>query len=212
MAAAVAWLTSCTTDPYTGERKVSKTAWGAGIGAAGGAAIGALVGDHGRERRKNALIGAGAGALAGGGVGYYMDRQESKLRAQLEGTGVSVTRVGDNIMLNMPGNITFAHNRSDLRPDFYEVLNSVVLVVKEFDKTLVEVAGHTDSTGADTYNLELSEKRASSVSRYLSAQGIDHRRLYTQGLGEAQPVANNDSPAGRAQNRRVELILVPLTA
>src|SRR5262245_31583860 len=155
-------LASCYTyDPYSNEKKVSKTTTGAGIGAAVGAVAGILTGNDARSRRKNALIGAGIGALAGGAVGNYMDRQEAKLRQQLQGTGVSVTRNGDTITLNMPGNVTFNSDSSDLRPNFFEVLNSVSLVLKEFDKTLLEVAGHTDNTGSTAHNQTLSEKRAS---------------------------------------------------
>src|SRR5512138_2735634 len=169
---AVTALASCYTyDPYSNEKKVSKTTTAAGIGAAVGAVAGILTGDDSRERRKRALIGAGVGALAGGAVGNYMDRQEAKLRQQLQGTGVSVTRNGNNITLNMPGNITFKTDSADLRSDFFDVLNSVSLVLKEYDKTLLEVAGHTDNTGSDAYNQTLSEKRASTVAQYLTGKG-----------------------------------------
>jgi outer membrane protein OmpA-like peptidoglycan-associated protein len=210
-----AWfvITGCqTTDPYTGQQKTSKTAKGAGIGAVAGAVVGILTGDDSRDRRKRALIGAGVGALAGGGVGQYMDRQEARLRAQLQGTGVSVTRTGDNITLNMPGNITFQTDSSDLRPDFFEVLNSVSLVLKEYDKTLVEVAGHTDNTGSDQHNQQLSERRASTVGQYLQTKGINQQRVLTVGAGESHPVASNDTSDGRQLNRRVELTLEPITA
>jgi outer membrane protein OmpA-like peptidoglycan-associated protein len=198
----------CTTDPFTGEQKMSKTAWGSIIGAAGGAAVGAAVS---KDKRKGALIGAGIGGLTGAGVGYYMDQQEAKLRQKLQGTGVSVTRQGDNIILNMPGNITFQTNSADINANFYNVLNSVVLVLNEFNKTLIDVYGHTDSTGSDAINQPLSERRASSVGQYLISQGIDSRRVATQGFGKTRPIASNDTPEGRSQNRRVELMLVPLT-
>lgn len=201
-----------TTEPYTGQRQVSKTAKGAGIGAAAGAVVGLITGDDSRERRKRALIGAGIGALAGGAVGQYMDRQEARLRAQLQGTGVSVTRQGNNITLNMPGNITFATDSAEVRGDFYDVLNGVALVLEEYDKTLVEVAGHTDSTGSAEYNQSLSERRASSVGRYLQSQGITAQRIMTIGGGENHPVADNSTAEGRQLNRRVELTLEPLTA
>lgn len=205
-------LAGCTTDPFTGEQRISRTAGGAGLGAAGGALIGAIAsaGDSSRDRRRAILLGAGLGTLAGGGIGLYMDRQEDKLRAQLQGTGVSVTRNGDEIILNMPSNITFAVDQSDIQPSFYSTLNSVALVLKEFDRTLVDVYGHTDSTGSDDYNLRLSEDRAESVLRYLTAQGTDPRRFYAVGYGESQPIASNDSEYGRAQNRRVEIRLVPI--
>lgn len=213
LVAALALLAGgCTTiDPYTGERKISKAAMGSAIGAATGAAIGAISGDDGRERRKRALIGAGAGALAGGAVGYYMDVQEAKLRERLEGTGVSVTRVGDDIVLNMPGNVTFSTGSSDLRPQFFDVLNSVALVFNEYERTLVEVAGHTDSTGSAEHNLDLSQQRASSVSEYLRTQGVAPMRLARFGYGEARPIASNETTWGRQQNRRVELTVVPVT-
>lgn len=201
-----------TTDPYTTEREMNKTSQGAMIGAAAGAVVGLLTGDNSRERRERALIGAGVGGLAGAGVGVYMDKQEAKLREQLRGTGVSVTRMGDNITLNMPGNITFKTDSSDLQPDFFRVLDSVVLVVKEYNKTIVEVAGHTDSTGSDTYNQALSERRASTVGQYFGSRNIVADRIITIGAGETRPVANNGTPEGRALNRRVEITLAPIRA
>src|SRR5262245_32428589 len=205
-------LASCYTyDPYSNEKKVSKTTSGAGIGAAVGAVAGILTGSDSRDRRKRALIGAGVGALTGGAVGNYMDRQEAKLRQQLQGTGVSVTRNGNNITLNMPGNITFKTDSSDLRPDFFQVLNSVSLVLKEYDKTLLEVAGHTDSTGAAAYNQTLSEKRASTVAQYLQSRGVDQQRVITIGAGATRPIATNSTAEGRQANRRVELSLEPIT-
>ena len=211
--AAVVITGGCQTfDPYTGEEKTSKTTRGALIGAAAGAVVGLISGDDAVERRKRALIGAGVGALAGGSVGYYMDRQEAKLRAELEGTGVSVTRMGDNITLNMPGNVTFATDSSDLSPAFFDVLNSVGKVLEEFDQTVVEVAGHTDSTGSEEYNQGLSERRASTVSQYLQSRGVIDQRLITLGMGELRPVADNAVASGRQANRRVEITMVPVTA
>ena len=205
-------ISGCETlDPYTREEQTSKATKGALIGAAAGAVVGLISGDDAVERRQRALIGAGVGALAGGSVGYYMDRQEAQLRAELEGTGVSVTRIGDNITLNMPGNVTFATNSSDLSPAFFDVLNSVGKVLKEFDQTVVEVAGHTDSTGTEEYNQSLSERRAGSVSQYLQARGIMSQRLITVGMGELRPVADNSTPEGRQANRRVEITMVPVT-
>lgn len=201
-----------TTDPYSGEQKTSNTAKGAGIGAAIGGVFGLLSGDNARERKKRALIGAGAGALAGGAVGAYMDKQEAELRQQLQGTGVSVTRNGDNIILNMPSNITFASGSSDLNARFFKVLDSVSLVLKKYDKTLVEVAGHTDSVGSEEMNQALSERRASTVSQYLVGKGVTEQRMLIAGFGEMQPVAGNDTSEGRALNRRVEITLVPLTS
>ena len=207
-ALAAMFVSACTTDPYTGQPKVSNLAAGAGLGAAAGAGLGLLAGG---DDRKNALIGAGIGALAGGAIGGYMDQQENQLRAQLQGTGVSVTRVGDKIILNMPSNITFDTDQAAVKPQFYPTLNSVALVLQKFNRSLVDVAGHTDSTGSDSYNLTLSQQRAQSVSSYLISQGNDARRFYVQGFGESQPIADNGSEAGRAANRRVEIQISPLS-
>lgn len=201
-----------TLDAYTQESKTSSATKGAAIGAAAGAVAGLVSGDDAVERRQHALILAGVGALAGGAVGYYMDRQEAELRAELQGTGVSVTREGDHITLNMPGNVTFAYDSADLSPAFFDVLNSVSKVMDEYDKTVVEVAGHTDSTGSESYNQRLSERRAASVAGYLKSQGIDNQRLITVGMGEELPVADNSTAAGRETNRRVEITMVPVTA
>jgi len=208
LALVIIFSVSCmTTDPYTGEQKVSKTAKGAGIGAATGAIIGAATG----KGTKGALIGAAAGAAIGGGVGNYMDRQDAKLREQLAGTGVSVTRQGDYLYLNMPGDITFEVNRSDVRASFYPVLDSVGQVFQEFKDTDVHIIGYTDSTGSDAYNQELSEKRASSVAQYLQSRGIAAYRLRTTGMGKRDPIATNDTPEGRAQNRRIKIEIIPRT-
>lgn len=205
-------LSACTTlDPYSREERPARAQRQAIIGAAAGAVAGLITGDSSMERKKRALVGAGLGALAGAGVGTYMDRQEAKLRAELEQTGVSVTRIGDNITLNMPGNITFATDSADLNAGFFEVLNSVSLVVNEFNQTVIEVAGHTDSRGEEPYNQQLSERRASAVAAYLGTRSVRTDRVITVGMGEGRPVATNDTDAGRQQNRRVELTLVPLT-
>ena len=212
LAASIAMSGCETLDAYTGESKTSAATKGAIIGAVSGAVVGLASGDDSVERRQRALIGAGVGALAGGAIGYYMDRQEARLRAELAGTGVSVHRNGDNITLNMPGNITFATNSSDLSPQFFDVLTSVAKVMDEFDKTIVEVAGHTDSTGTDAYNQALSERRADSVAQYLRTREVNPQRLITIGLGESMPVADNGTDAGRQLNRRVEITMVPLTS
>jgi len=140
-----------------------------------------------------------------------MDREEAKLRAQLEGTGVSVTRNGDQIILNMPGNITFATDSADVSANFYPVLDSVVLVLQEFDQTYVDVLGHTDSTGSAAYNQTLSERRASSVAQYLISRQVLADRIITRGMGLNAPIADNSTPGGSALNRRVEIILTPIT-
>jgi len=199
-----------TLDPYTGEKKVSNTTKGAAIGAAAGAVVGAISGDNARERRQRALIGAGIGGLAGGAVGAYMDKQEAELRKELEGTGVSVTRIGDEITLNMPSNISFAFGSADLDARFFPVLDSVSKVVTKYNKTLVEVAGHTDSVGSNESNQSLSERRANTVAQYLISKGIVRERMIVVGAGENMPVADNNTAEGRALNRRVELSLLPI--
>ena len=211
LGAAIA-LPACTTlDPYTREERPARAQRQAVIGAAVGGAVGLITGDDSMERKKRALVGAGLGALAGAGVGAYMDRQEARLRAELERTGVSVTRDGDNITLNMPGNITFAFGSADLNAGFYDVLNSVSMVLAEFDQTVVEVAGHTDSVGTDDANMLLSQRRAQSVVSYLGTRSVRSDRMIAIGGGEGHPIATNDTDAGRQANRRVELTLVPLT-
>lgn len=208
---AAGMLGACTTDPYTGEQKVSNTAGGAALGAGLGALAGLAVGGSNVAQRNAVLIGAGIGALAGGAIGATMDRNEAELRAQLQGTGVSVTRTGNQIILNMPSDVTFATDQDTVKSAFYPTLNSVALVLKKFNQTVVDVYGHTDSTGNDNYNFELSQRRALSVANYLAAQGVDSRRFAVTGFGETRPIADNATNAGRAQNRRVEIQLSPLT-
>lgn len=209
-AVATVGLGGCMTyDPYTGEEKTSSATKGSVIGAIGGAAVGAATSSR-SDRGKGALIGAAGGAAVGGGIGYYMDRQEAQLRQRLEGTGVRVVRNGDEIDLIMPGNITFDTNQSTIRPGFTNTLESVALVLKEFDKTIIQIEGHTDSTGAASYNQLLSERRASSVRDFLLNQNIEPRRTRAVGYGERYPIASNENASGREQNRRVELTLVPM--
>lgn len=211
VAASVFVLGACKTiDPFTGEEKYGSTTKGAAIGAGAGAVIGAISGKDAQDRKKRALIGAGVGALAGGAVGAYMDKQEADLRKEMQGTGVSVTRQGDNLILNMPSNITFQSASADMNASFFKVLDGVALVLKKYDKTVIEVAGHTDSVGETAYNQGLSERRASAVAQYLTSKGVKQERVITIGGGENHPVASNDTDAGRAQNRRVELTLLPL--
>ncbi|MEJ2396596.1 MAG: OmpA family protein [Candidatus Thiodiazotropha sp.] len=203
-------LQACTTiDPYTREEKTANATTGAAIGAAVGAVLGIATSKDKKDRKARALKGAGIGAIAGGGVGYYMDVQEAKLRQQLENTGVSVTRNGDNIILNMPSNITFEVNKSNVKPNFVEILSSVTLVLNEYKSTMIEVAGHTDSTGSDSYNQMLSQQRAQAVSNILMRNGVQAVRIDTVGYGESRPIASNSTPQGRQQNRRVELTLLP---
>lgn len=205
------FTSACTTvNPYTNEPQTSKVVIGSGTGALIGAVAGLISGDNSRERRKRALRGAGIGAIAGGSIGYYMDVQEAKLRQELSGTGVSVTRDGDNIILNMPSNITFGVDSYSINSHFFNVLNSVNIVLKKYDKTLIEIMGHTDSTGDRGYNQILSERRAQAVARYFESRQLNSMRLATYGHGEDYPVASNDTESGRKLNRRVEIVLVPI--
>ena len=202
-------LSACVTDPETGNRTISKTAIGGLGGALGGYLLGDLVG--GRRDRTEKIVGAGIGALAGAGVGYYMDEQERKLREQTAGTGVNVTRDGDNLVLDMPSGITFDVDSSTVQPAFQATLSQVAQTLTQYEKTYVDVLGHTDSTGSDGYNQTLSERRASSVAGYLTSRGVQSARLATRGYGESQPKASNLDESGRAANRRVEIRLVPVT-
>ncbi len=213
LASAILVQGCATYDPYTGEKKTSNAAKGAGIGAGIGLVVSYIANrdKSAAERNRRMLRDAGIGAIAGGGVGYYMDTQEAKLRKQLRSTGVSVQRDGDNINLVMPGNITFPTNGTALKAGFYEVLDSVALVLKEFEKTIIVVAGYTDSVGAESYNQGLSEQRADSVARYLKSRGITPARFEIIGFGERNPIADNATESGRALNRRVELTLLPIT-
>jgi len=208
-AVAALLLAGCTTNPFTGQTQLSNTAGGALLGAGGGALGGALIGSAMGDARVGALIGAGVGALAGGAVGNYMDQQESQLRAQLQGTGVSVTRVGDNIILNMPSNVTFGVDQSAIQPQFQSTLQSVALVLQEYNQTLVDIIGYTDSTGSDSYNMTLSNQRATSVARTLAQFGVDSRRFFVEGRGKAHPIADHSTEAGRAQNRRLAIRIIP---
>ena len=200
---AVSMLTACATDPYTGESKVSKTAWGPGIGALAGAGLGALAGGE-----KGALIGAGVGAAAGAGTGAYMDVQARKLRQELLNTGVQVQEANGQIYLIMPGNITFDSNDANIKPAFQPVLNSIAKVINEYSKTMVQVNGYTDSTGSAATNNSLSLMRANSISNYLRLRGVNGNRIVSNGYGSSNPIASNATAAGREQNRRVEIVLI----
>lgn len=203
-------LASCATyDPYTDEKETSKSTIGAAIGAITGAAVGAATSSR-SDRKKGILIGAAAGGIAGAGVGAYMDRQEEELRQRLRGSGVSVVREGDHIRLVMPGNVTFAVNESRIQPSFHDTLDSVALVLKEFEETAIAIGGHTDSTGSLELNQRLSENRAEAVGSFLQQRGVSRGRLHIRGYGPRQPIASNETVEGRQANRRVELELMPL--
>ncbi len=198
-----------TTDPLTGEKTPSKTGAGASVGALVGAVLGAAASSK-HDRGRGVITGAVLGAAIGGGVGNYMDKQEKDLREKLKDSGVEVNREGDDLNLIMPGNITFAVNKSDIRPDFYVVLNSVAQALRQYDQTTVRISGFTDSTGPLSLNQRLSEDRANSVRTYFLAQGIAPDRIDSAGYGPANPIASNASEDGRQANRRVEMKLIPI--
>ena len=211
MIAAMASLTlaSCVTDPNTGQQTLSKSGSGALIGAGSGAILGALIG--GRNNRAETIIGAGVGAIAGGAIGGYMDKQERELRARTAGSGIEVQRQGDDINLRLPSGITFDFNSSAIKPEARPALNQVAQTLAAYQSTFVDVSGHTDSVGTDAVNQRLSEQRAKAVADYLSYQGVAPPRIGVRGFGKQFPVASNDTEAGRAQNRRVEIKLSPVT-
>ena len=206
---AMLMMSACTTDPYTGQQTINRTAVGIGVGALGGYLFGDLIGgDHDRNAK---VITAGIGAIAGGAVGNYMDRQEAELRRQTAGTGVDVYRQGDELVLRMPSGITFPVDRSDIQPQFQATLDQVSQTLASYNQTYIDVMGHTDSTGSDAYNQALSERRAQSVATYLTARGVNRARMGIRGFGESQPIASNEDEMGRSQNRRVEIKVVPVT-
>ena len=207
--AALIATSGCTTDPETGRQTISKTALGGIGGALGGYLLGDLVG--GRRDRTEKILGAGIGGLAGAGIGAYMDKQERDLRARTAGTDVQVTREGDNLVLNIPSGITFAYDSADVQPQFRRTLDQVADTLSQYNQTYIDVYGHTDSTGSDAYNQTLSQRRATSVADYLASRGVQPARIGTRGFGESQPIASNDTDAGRAANRRVEVKLVPIS-
>lgn len=199
---------ACTTDPETGERRVSKTAIGGIGGALGGYLLGDLVG--GRRDRTEKVIGAGIGGIAGAGIGAYMDKQERQMRERTAGTDVEVVRQGDDLLLNIPSGINFAYDSATVQPQFRGTLDKVAGVLSEYNRTYIDVYGHTDSTGSASYNQGLSERRAQSVADYLSTRGVQSARMATRGFGLSQPIASNETEDGRAANRRVEIKVVPI--
>tara|TARA_R110002167_G_scaffold20976_6_gene76332 strand:+ start:708 stop:1382 length:675 start_codon:yes stop_codon:yes gene_type:complete len=203
--------TACTTtDPYRSTPTRNNTATGAIGGAIGGALLGYLTNTSNSEQgRKNALIGAGIGALGGAAVGAYMDRQQRELEAELTGTGVGVARQGDNLVLRMPSDVTFASNQSAVNTRFYATLDDVATVLNRYDQSTIDIIGHADSDGAEDYNLDLSRRRASSVAQYLVSRNVLADRLYVDGRGESDPVASNATAEGKAMNRRVEIVIRP---
>ncbi len=201
-------VSACVTDPNTGEKKVSRTAIGAGGGALAGLLLGGLIGG-GTGR----IIGAGIGGIAGGAVGYQMDKQIRELKESTAGSGVDITEVdnGQAILLNLPDGVTFDVDSSTLKPQFRSTLDQIAGSMNQYPNSLIDVYGHTDSTGSDQYNQALSERRASTVANYLVMQGVSAARIRSQGYGETMPIASNDTIEGRARNRRVEIKIVPIT-
>lgn len=208
-------LAGCMTDPNTYRTNPDtndRTRNGALIGAAVGAVAGLLSGNDAVERRQRAMVGAGVGGIAGGTIGNYQDRQERALRDRLAGSGVDVVRQGDNITLSMPDAITFGYNRADLQTQFYPVLDRLASTLNEYNQTVIEVAGHTDSRGTDEYNRGLSQRRAETVAGYLGSRGVGRDRMITVGAGESRPLCGEQTEACWARNRRVEITLVPVAA
>jgi len=210
-AAALASLlatTACTTDPETGRQRLSNTAIGGIGGALGGYLLGDLVG--GRHDRTAKIAGAGIGGLAGAAIGSYMDKQERDLRERTAGTEVRVIRQGDDLILSIPSGINFAYNSDTVAPAFQHTLDDVARVLGQYDRTYIDIYGHTDAIGSDAYNQGLSERRAVAVADYLVTHGVKGARIATRGFGKTQPVANNATEEGRAANRRVEIKIVPI--
>lgn len=200
-------VTGCANNPYQGEQ--ANTATGVTIGALGGALLGAAVSSK-SDRGKGAVIGAAVGATVGGVVGHQMDQQEADLRRQMQGTGVEVQRDGDTIRLQAPENITFDTGRADVKPQFRPVLDQLAYSISQYPNTLIRVEGHTDSTGSASFNQTLSENRASSVAGYLMQRGVPGNRVESVGYGFTRPIADNATASGRAQNRRVEILIIPI--
>ncbi|VWX53612.1 OmpA family protein [Novosphingobium sp. 9U] len=198
-------VSACVTDPNTGERKVSRTA----IGGVGGAGLGYLLGSviGGKTAR---ILGAGIGGVAGGAIGYQKDKQIRELRESTAGSGIDVSDNGDGILLNLP-DVTFAVDSTEISPAFQASLDKVAQSMVQYPDSLIDVYGHTDSTGSDAYNLDLSKRRADAVARYLISRGVSSARIQTQGMGESYRVADNATAEGRAKNRRVEVKITPVS-
>ena len=199
----------CVTDPNTGEQRISRAAIGGVLGAGGGYLLGDLIG--GRNDRTERIIGTGIGALAGAGVGVYMDRQEQELRRQTAGTGIDVERQGDQLVLNMPGDVTFGYDSATVQPQFQATLDQVATTLRNYPSTAIDIYGHTDSRGSDVYNQGLSERRANAVQSYLSSRGVQYERIATRGYGETALKCAETSEEGYRCNRRVEIRIAPVT-
>jgi outer membrane protein OmpA-like peptidoglycan-associated protein len=201
-------VSGCVTDPNTGEQKASRTAIGAGAGALGGLLLGSIIG--GSTAR---VLGAGIGGVAGAAIGAQKDKQIRQLREETAGSGVDVSEAdnGRSILLNLPEGVTFDVGSSTLRPEFRRTLDRVADNLAQYPDSLIDVYGHTDSTGSDAFNQNLSENRAATVANYLTTQGVNPSRLRSRGFGETMPIADNASDQGRARNRRVEIKIIPVS-
>lgn len=194
-----------------------KTKQGAGIGALVGAVSGAIIGyqnDHSGGALRGALIGGAAGGALGAGAGAYMDKQQTEFEQQLSSERaqhqIEIERQQNEILkLTMSSEVSFDFNSVTLKTSFYSPLNKISDIMNRYPRTQIVVAGHTDSVGSEQYNLDLSLRRANAVADYLISRGVDRFRLGTEGRGELEPIASNDTESGRSQNRRVEIYVVP---
>ncbi len=205
-AVAVIGLSACTTGPNDPNAKTKTGALvGAGVGAVAGRLLGG--GDKG-ERNRATAAGALVGAAAGAAIGNQLDKQEAELRQQM-GDNVTIRNTGDRLIVTMPQDILFPTDSANLRPTLVSDLRDVGQSLLAYPNTTAQVIGHTDSDGAAAYNLDLSQRRARSVANVLISEGVSSSRISVIGRGEDQPVASNLTPEGKAQNRRVEIVILP---
>jgi outer membrane protein OmpA-like peptidoglycan-associated protein len=207
----------CATDPYGNPRPATETEKGLGIGSAAGAAAGALIGSLSGDAGKGALIGAIGGAILGGAVGNYMEEQrrdfEQELAAEIARGDINVTKLPDDrLRVGMTSLTTFDVDSARIKPGFYSTMDKIAGIVNKYGKTQLVIAGYTDDTGSERYNLDLSKRRAGAVEQYLMASQVAPVRMRSLGYGEANPVSTNRTAEGRTLNRRVEIIIIPVTA
>jgi len=207
-------LSACATSPNDPNRNTKQNAAaGAVLGALAGAVIG-YQGDHSGGALRGALIGAAAGGALGAGTGIYMDKQQSEFNRQLaderRSNQIQVERLkNENLKITMNSEISFAYNSAQLTPSFHNTLNKVADILNRYPRSTIKITGHTDSRGSAEYNQQLSLQRADAVKYYLADRGVDARRIITEGLGESQPRASNNTEAGMQLNRRVEMLIIP---